>query len=302
MIYPLDSVYANLLNDALLSFAAAGLDNKIRGEMAWDMQRSDAATLLLASKSKSFSFADVVERKLNLADTEGMFLLMAAGYIVAGSVLVSEVVGGCAQKCRQLVDRRKCALAKLRRGSSTSTKSRERSKLETISEKLAARVFTRFRRNSEEPSSERRISVAMPTKHKRNASITEVDEKINENATDEQTRDIIFENEESFREEQTGNEDEQKQKHNNNEEIPGENSDVASLMGSSSLRSVPHVQEEHVVDVIQIDSPEYTELPSSPGSPLHIPPANTRNNSISTSGEFGEKIDHPETKQNKLLE
>lgn len=34
-----------------------------------------------------------------------MFLLMGIGYIVAGSVLISEVIGGCANKCRKLARR-----------------------------------------------------------------------------------------------------------------------------------------------------------------------------------------------------
>lgn len=89
----------------IMRFAAAGLDMKIYNDIAWDLQRSDTQQLLDSTKSKSFSMGDVVERKLNLADTEGMFLLMAIGYILAGSVLFSEIVGGCAKSCRAFLRR-----------------------------------------------------------------------------------------------------------------------------------------------------------------------------------------------------
>lgn len=104
MIFPQNSVYAAPFNDMLLRFAAAGLDKKVNNDLAWDLQRGDSQ-LLDSGTSKSFSMDDVVERKLNLADTEGMFLLMAVGYILAGSVLFSEIVGGCAKSCRAFIRR-----------------------------------------------------------------------------------------------------------------------------------------------------------------------------------------------------
>jgi hypothetical protein len=39
------------------------------------------------------------ERGLTLADTEGMFLLLGIGFLIAGGVLISEWVGGCTNKC-----------------------------------------------------------------------------------------------------------------------------------------------------------------------------------------------------------
>lgn len=71
--------------------------------MEWDIQRGDSQRL--DTKTKSSGMGTVEERKLNLADTEGMFLLMAIGYVVAGSVLFSEIVGGCAKSCRAFIRR-----------------------------------------------------------------------------------------------------------------------------------------------------------------------------------------------------
>lgn len=82
VMFPHDSVYTESFNSIILQLAASGLNLKIKNDMAWDLQRSDTNALLKSAKSKKFSFADVEERKLNLADTEGMFLLMAVGYTV----------------------------------------------------------------------------------------------------------------------------------------------------------------------------------------------------------------------------
>lgn len=81
-MFPHDSVYADSINEVILQLSASGLNLKIKNDMAWDLQRSDIDALLQSTKAKKFSFADVEERKLNLADTEGMFLLMAVGYII----------------------------------------------------------------------------------------------------------------------------------------------------------------------------------------------------------------------------
>lgn len=71
-VFPLNSVYTKRINDALLRIGSSGLFQKTLNEMAWDLQRSDTGKLLQAAKAKKFSFSEVEERKLNLADTEGL--------------------------------------------------------------------------------------------------------------------------------------------------------------------------------------------------------------------------------------
>lgn len=39
MMFPKNSVYAMIFNEAILRFAAGGLDSKIANDMAWDLQR-----------------------------------------------------------------------------------------------------------------------------------------------------------------------------------------------------------------------------------------------------------------------
>lgn len=74
-VFPQNSVYARTMNEIILRLTSAGLIDKIKNEIAWELQRSDVSQLLQATKSKKFSFADVEERKLSLADTEGFDLL-----------------------------------------------------------------------------------------------------------------------------------------------------------------------------------------------------------------------------------
>lgn len=147
-MFPKDSVYTVLFNDLMLRFAASGLDLKIKNDMVWDLQRSDTKQLLDSTKSKSFSMDDVVERKLNLADTEGMFLLMAIGYILAASVLFSEIVGGCAKTCRAFLRRNsQVSQDDARRGSTFSQSKIGAQEPKTFSDKLKRGIRRRLRSN-----------------------------------------------------------------------------------------------------------------------------------------------------------
>ncbi|XP_055297477.1 ionotropic receptor 21a [Sitodiplosis mosellana] len=158
MMFPHNSVYAKLFNDIILSFAQSGLDLKLANDMAWDLQHSDAQQLIESTKSKSFSMDAVVERKLNLADTEGMFLLMAIGYILAGSVLFSEIVGGCAKSCRTFLRRNsQVSQSDMRRGSEFSLSRIEAEEPKMFSEKLKRGIRRRLRSKPkpvEEPKDE----------------------------------------------------------------------------------------------------------------------------------------------------
>lgn len=144
-MFPQNSVYAKLFNDAILQFSASGLDLKIADDMAWDLQRSDAKQLLDTAGGRSFSMSEVEERKLNLADTEGMFLLMAIGYIAAGSVLFSEIVGGCAKSCRAFLRRGSVVSARIRRGSTFSLSQAQQERAKSFSEKLKNGIRRRLR-------------------------------------------------------------------------------------------------------------------------------------------------------------
>lgn len=87
-----ESVYRNILNDGILSLQASGLIDKVLNDVKWDMLRSETGTLLQVSRGKALKIVTQAERCLTLVDTEGMFLLLGIGFVIAGGVLISEWV------------------------------------------------------------------------------------------------------------------------------------------------------------------------------------------------------------------
>lgn len=105
LIFPKHSVYANRLNSAILRLQQSGFIAKLYDEMVWDTNKMSQHNLLKQQSISKLQSSDIEERGLTLADTEGMFLLMGIGYLFAGSVLISEIIGGCANKCRKIARR-----------------------------------------------------------------------------------------------------------------------------------------------------------------------------------------------------
>lgn len=105
--YQLESVYRQRFNDGILLLQQSGIILKIRNDVRWDMYRSKAGRLLQISAGKTLKMNINEERGLTLADTEGMFLLLGIGFLIAGGVLISEWVGGCTNKCMQFMKLRK---------------------------------------------------------------------------------------------------------------------------------------------------------------------------------------------------
>lgn len=84
-----------------------GLIQKLKNDVRWEMIRSSKGGFLSVTSGKVLKMAYTEEKGLTLADTEGMFLLLGIGFVVAGGVLVSEWVGGCTNKCIKIVRVRK---------------------------------------------------------------------------------------------------------------------------------------------------------------------------------------------------
>lgn len=97
--YQLESVYRQKFDDMLLMLQQSGFIQKIKNDVRWDMIRSSSGSFLQISSGKTLKMNNQEERGLTLADTEGMFLLLGIGFLVAGGVLISEWVGGCTNKC-----------------------------------------------------------------------------------------------------------------------------------------------------------------------------------------------------------
>lgn len=100
--FQMQSVYRQKINDGILLLLQSGIIQKIKNDVRWDMLRSDSGGYLQISKEKTLRIS-AKERGLTLADTEGMFLLLGIGFVVAGGVLISEWVGGIGNKCMQFM-------------------------------------------------------------------------------------------------------------------------------------------------------------------------------------------------------
>lgn len=109
-----------------------------------------------------------------------MFLLMGVGYIVAGSVLVSEIVGGCAKRCRQFV-RRSSTLKSFKSSfhpntsaqPSTESQSHTHSIYPSLDEVNSRKssLFKRFRRKSDQANTAVSNDAQSMAKHKRHNSL-----------------------------------------------------------------------------------------------------------------------------------
>ncbi|KAG7310769.1 hypothetical protein JYU34_003583 [Plutella xylostella] len=98
--FPNQSLYTAKLSGDIQRMSQSGLLNKIVDEVRWEIQRSTTGKLLAASSSGSIKIVSAEEKGLTLEDTQGMFLLLAAGAIIAAAALISEWMGGCNRKCR----------------------------------------------------------------------------------------------------------------------------------------------------------------------------------------------------------
>lgn len=102
-----NAVYRNQINDAILNFQQSGLIDKLLNEVSWEMQKTKTGRFLQVNTGAKLRVNNPNERGLTLVDTEGMFLLMGIGFVVAGGVLISEWVGGCSNKCREILKERR---------------------------------------------------------------------------------------------------------------------------------------------------------------------------------------------------
>lgn len=103
----------------------SGLLSKISKDVSWNLQRSATGKLLQASSAAPLREILREDRQLTTADTEGMFLLMGLGYLVGAIVLVSEIVGGITNKCREIIKRSRLSTISLSSGRNSASISNE---------------------------------------------------------------------------------------------------------------------------------------------------------------------------------
>ncbi|XP_017046092.1 ionotropic receptor 21a [Drosophila ficusphila] len=131
-LFPRESVYKRKIDSMILLAQQSGLIAKINNEVSWVMQRSASGRLLQASSSNSLREIIQEERQLTTADTEGMFLLMALGYFLGATALVSEIVGGITNKCRQIIKRSRASSSWSSRHSSAESGAMPRTEAEQL--------------------------------------------------------------------------------------------------------------------------------------------------------------------------
>ncbi|CAG9796975.1 unnamed protein product [Diatraea saccharalis] len=99
MSFPNNSLYSAKLSADLRRMYQTGIIDKIVDEVRWEMQRSSTGKLLSAG-SGGIRIVSVEEKGLTLEDTQGMFLLLGAGFLFAATALISEWMGGITRRCR----------------------------------------------------------------------------------------------------------------------------------------------------------------------------------------------------------
>ncbi|XP_053618950.1 ionotropic receptor 21a [Plodia interpunctella] len=100
MVFPNNSLYSAKLSDDMRRVFQSGLMDKIVDEVRWDIQRSNTGKFLAVIPG-NFHITSAEEKGLTLEDTQGMFLLLAAGFLLAAAALISEWMGGISQRCRR---------------------------------------------------------------------------------------------------------------------------------------------------------------------------------------------------------
>lgn len=98
--FPRNAVYRSVLNSAIMRIFQSGLVIKLKNDVQFELLRSATGKLLQANSVGSTRALTAEDRSLTLQDTQGMFLLLAAGFIFGGASLLSEWLGGCLNFCK----------------------------------------------------------------------------------------------------------------------------------------------------------------------------------------------------------
>ncbi|XP_034950331.1 ionotropic receptor 21a [Chelonus insularis] len=87
-----DSVYTNPVDTVIIRAREAGLIQKIMRDVEWDIQRTEEGLHLPISEEYKHRKITIHDRKLELDDTQGMFLVLGAGILIASLALLIECV------------------------------------------------------------------------------------------------------------------------------------------------------------------------------------------------------------------
>lgn len=124
MIFAKKSLFRHVIDMGILRAVRSGFITKLAHDVEWDMMRSATGKLLQvtivfnhfiiikgyqfqASAGKGLNILSVEDRALTLDDTQGMFLLLGAGFLAGAASLFSEFVGGCFRCCKKIKKEKK---------------------------------------------------------------------------------------------------------------------------------------------------------------------------------------------------
>ncbi|XP_039755293.1 ionotropic receptor 21a [Pararge aegeria] len=99
--FPNKSLYSAKLSNDISRMSQSGIIDKLIDEVRWEMQRSSSGRLLSVGRESS-QLGSLEEKGLTLEDTQGMFLLLGAGLLIAATALLSEWMGGFSRRCCML--------------------------------------------------------------------------------------------------------------------------------------------------------------------------------------------------------
>ncbi|XP_023941413.2 ionotropic receptor 21a [Bicyclus anynana] len=101
LTFPNNSLYSAKLSNDIRRMSQSGIIDKLIDEVRWEIQRSSAGKLLSVGL-ESKKLGSLEEKGLTLEDTQGMFLLLGAGLLIAATALLSEWMGGFSKRCCML--------------------------------------------------------------------------------------------------------------------------------------------------------------------------------------------------------
>lgn len=109
MALPSNSVYRTKFNDAILRMQENGVSQKMLRDVIWDAKRlaSGGRVEIIMEDKKAKVATTPEERSLTLVDTEGMFMFLGIGFLIAVGALISEWVGGCSNRVINILKLRK---------------------------------------------------------------------------------------------------------------------------------------------------------------------------------------------------
>ncbi|XP_051156370.1 ionotropic receptor 21a isoform X2 [Leptopilina boulardi] len=85
------SFYTEPFNKVILRAKQSGLIRKIQRDIEWDVQRSSTGKFLQVIKGFTYSIP-IEEKELALDDTQGMFLILGSGFLIAILSILTEYV------------------------------------------------------------------------------------------------------------------------------------------------------------------------------------------------------------------